>query len=278
MNNLLAQRVWTISAIVLSTLALVLAVLGIIGVWVGNPILSDMVVGITVSAEKSVQGMDRGVQRINSGVDNLRGEIDSAQQAVTQISQNVADDGLVRQLLPEAKEARLDNAIDRIKQTTEAVRDTLSAAHDLYQSVNRIPFVSLPAPDPDTVNKVQTGVAEIQQDVQDLKDGIAAVRAKQANAIARINTVTERADTRLANVQNQLNQLSAKLNGLADGAKQLRGTLLWWITFGTIVLSLFFIWVIVSQVLVIRAMWQKWHTLTAQNPPAQNAAPPAQNA
>ena len=278
MNNLLAQRVWTISAIVLSTLALVLAVFGIIGVWVGNPILSDMVVGITVSAEKSVQGLDRGVQRINSGVDNLRGEIDSAQQAVTQISQNVADDGLVRQLLPEAKEARLDNAIDRIKQTTEAVRDTLSAAHDLYQSVNRIPFVSLPAPDPDTVNKVQTGVAEIQQDVQDLKDGIAAVRAKQANAIARINTVTERADTRLANVQTQLNQLSAKLNGLADGAKQLRGTLLWWITFGTIVLSLFFIWVIVSQVLVIRAMWQKWHTLTAQNPPAQNAAPPAQNA
>ena len=272
MNNLLAQRVWTISAIVLSTLALVLAVLGIIGVWIGNPILSDMVVGITVSAEKSVQGLDRGVQRINSGVDNLRGEIDSAQQAVTQISQNVADDGLVRQLLPEAKEARLDNAIDRIKQTTEAVRDTLSAAHDLYQSVNRIPFVSLPAPDPDTVNKVQTGVAEIQQDVQDLKDGIAAVRAKQANAIARINTVTERADTRLANVQNELNQLSAKLNGLADGAKQLRGTLLWWITFGTIVLSLFFIWVIVSQVLVIRAMWQKWHTLTAQNPPAQNAA------
>ena len=278
MNNLLAQRVWTISAIVLSTLALVLAVLGIIGVWVGNPILSDMVVGITVSAEKSVQGMDRGVQRINSGVDNLRGEIDSAQQAVVQISQNVADEGLVRQLLPEAKEARLDNAIDRIKQTTEAVRDTLSAAHDLYQSVNRIPFVNLPAPDPDTVSQVQTGVAEIQQDVQDLKDGIAAVRAKQANAIARINTVTERADTRLANVQTQLNQLSAKLNGLADGAKQLRGTLLWWITFGTIVLSLFFIWVIVSQVLVIRAMWQKWHTLTAQNPPAQNAAPPAQNA
>ncbi len=264
MDNPQVQRVLIITAIVISALVAVLSFVGIVGVWLANPPIANFVIGLSTAVEKSAQAMERSVQRANTGIENLRDQVDSVHQAVAAVSQNVADDGLVRQLLPESTETRLDNAIGNIVEVTTTVRDSVNAALDLYQSVNRIPFVSLPAPDPATVDKVTTGVSEIKQDIQDLKDGIAQIRAKQAAAISRVNTVTERVNTRLDNVQTELNQFNDTLSKIETAAKQIRSGISLWLAIIALVITLIFGWVIFTQVVFIRMMWARYLAQSAE--------------
>ena len=268
MDNPQVQRVLVITAIVISALVAVLAFATVVGAWIVSPTIANFVIGLSVTAEKTSQGIQRSVQRADTGINNLRDEIDSVHQAVAAVSQNVADEGLVRQLLPEAKEARLDAAIGNIVEVTTTIRDSIGAALDLYQTVNRIPFVNLPEPDPAKVEKITTGVAEIKQDIQDVRDGIAQVRAKQAAAISRINTVTERVDTRLENVQTELNQFNDTLARIENTAKQIRSGISWWLTLGALAITLVFGWVIFTQVMFIRMMWARYQALSESKPAA----------
>ncbi len=257
MDRLLNSRGFAIIAIILSSLVLLLSVCGIVGTWVANSVASNLVVDVSVGVEKSAQALERAVLRLDTAVENLRGEIGEVEQAVAQISATVADEGIIRQLLPETVETRIDNTMARINETTSAISDSVSALRDLYQSINRIPFVSLPSLDTEATQTITTNVAELRADVQEFRETVTNVRQRQANAIGRIGLVAERVDTRLARTQDNLNRTSAMLTSVQNAAVTTRRTLPTVFTIGSALGTLLFLWVIVSQVLVIRNYWGK---------------------
>lgn len=265
MDKLLNSRPFAIAAIVLSSIVLLLSVCGIVGVWVTNFVASSFVVDVSVGVESSAQAVQRTVLRLDGAIEDLRAEVQQVAQAVTQVSQNVADEGLVRVLLPESTEERLQTTTNKLTETVTSITDSISAARTLYQSVNRIPGVNLPTLGTEATENVSNRVNEIRADVQELRSGIAAARQRQGDAIERVNTITTRIDTRLNTTQDNLNQISAGLTNVQAAAQQVRRTVPTLFTIGAFLITLIGIWVIVTQVLVIRMMWR---TLKKAPPPA----------
>lgn len=277
MNNILNSRAFSITALILSSIVLVLTLCGILGVWVTNYVASSLVIDISVAVENSAQALQRGVLRLDSGVDNLRGEIADVQQRVTQLSQNVSDEGLIRTLLPDSKVQRIDDATARVTDTTNAVRDSIDSARALYRSLNRIPGVNLPTLSEATQQDIGATMDEVRGGVNELKSGLAAVRERQANGIERVNQVTARIDTRLSNLQDRLNQINAALTNVQNIAKQLRQTIPMIFTILAVIATLILLWVIVSQVLVIRMMWHKIKNPPTELKPAEPMSIPPEN-
>lgn len=277
MDKLLNSRPFAIAAIVLCGLVLLVSVCGIVGVWVTNSIASNFVIDVSVGIESSAQAVQRGVLRLDTGIEELRAEVQQVSQAVTQVSQNVGDEGLVRTLLPEATEERLTTAVTRVTDTTGAIRDSLSAARNLYRSVNRIPGVNLPTPSEEVTQNVTARAEEVRADVQELRSAIAGVRAQQADAIERVNVITSRIDTRLSTTQDNLNQINAGLTNVQTAAQQVRRTVPTLFAIGAAIITLIQLWVIATQVIVIRMMW---HTLRkepqAHEPPPPSPAAPSE--
>lgn len=273
MDKLLASRPFAIAAIVLCSLVLLLTLCGVVGVWVTNSIASNFVIDVSVGVESSAQAVQRAVLRLDTGIENLRGEVQQVSQAVSQVSQNVADEGLVRTLLPESTEQRITNSASGVIDTLVGIRDSLSAARDLYRSVNRIPGINLPTPSDEVTQNVSARMDEVRADVQELRSEIAAVRARQAGAIERVNVITTRIDTRLNTMQDGLNQLNAGLTNVQTGAQQVRRTVPTLFTIGAFLVTLIQIWVILTQVIVIRMMWQ-----TLKKPQTPDSTPAAPSA
>ena len=65
----------------------------------------------------------------------------------------------------EKEQALLDQAAQINDQLNE-IKDMLSSALDLYQSVDRLPFISLPKPKAQTVDKLGKAVNSIQTTAQ----------------------------------------------------------------------------------------------------------------
>ncbi len=277
MNNILNSRAFSITALILSSIVLVLTLCGILGVWVTNYVASSLVIDISVAVENSAQALQRGVLRLDSGVENLRGEIADVQQRVTQLSQNVSDEGLIRTLLPDSKVQRIDDATARVTDTTNAVHDSIDSARALCRSLNRIPGVNLPTLSEATQQDIGAAVDEVRGGVNELKSGLAAVRDRQADGIERVNQVTARIDTRLSNLQDRLNQINAALTNVQNIAKQLRQTIPMIFTILAVVATLILLWVIVTQVLVIRMMWHKIKNPPAEPKPAEPMSIPPEN-
>lgn len=262
MNNPTLRRALVIGALVLSSLAILVSVIGIGGVWYANAIANTMMNDLTDTIEAATLRVEQPVARLETNVQGLRAQVNTVQQAVSQISQNVNDEGLIRTLLPEAQEERLDSAIGRIVETVNTVREVYTTALDLYRSVNRLPFVSLPAPSNEAIETLTQNVNAIQQDINDLRVAVANVRARQANAIERVNGINARVDSRLDGVEQQLTQVRALLDGIRTRVLEIRAQVSNLLFLVALVATLFLAWVIYTQVLVIQLMWQKYQTLS----------------
>lgn len=278
MDKLLKSRPFAIVAIVLCSIVLLLSVIGIAGVWGVNYVASNFVIDVSVGVEGSAQAFQRAVLRLDTGIENLRGDVQGISQAVSQLGETVADEGLVRVLLPETTEERLSASTDLLTETVVGIRDTLSALRMLYRSVNRLPGVNLPTPSEETAENLADRVDQVRTDVQELRSTIAGVRQRQAGAIERVNVVITRIDGRLNAAQDKLNELNANLANVQRIAQQVRQTVPMVLTIVAAIITLVQIWIIVTQALVIRMMWQTFKSgpQTPAPPPAPPSEPPAE--
>ncbi len=251
-----ARRIANIAAVVISVLVLLLAVLGIVGVWMGRSIAIDTVTSISMSVEQTAQNLESSVTRLNSRIADTRSQISTIQQATTKLSDNIADQGLIMTLLPDAQMQKLEDSATAIRDTFDTIKDALNSARALYSALNRIPGLNLPEPDGGIIDRADAAVTQIQQDIQTVKSTIADIRNKQTAAIGRLNQIAGRVDGELESVQNSLEQVQGSLARAQNAAQQARSVVPPVLTIGTILLTLLQLWVAGTQVLVLRQAWQ----------------------
>ena len=98
-----SQRVFSVVSIVLCGLILVLCVGGLIGTWVIKGVLTDVTLDLLSGVEKITQASQSAIERVDLRLAKLIDLTGNIESATTQLSQNVADQGLVLTLLPEEK-------------------------------------------------------------------------------------------------------------------------------------------------------------------------------
>ncbi len=76
----------------------------------------------------------------------------------------MTDNGLIQLLLSEEQERQLVDLSASVKDTFGNLHDMLSAGTGFYNSIDRLPFVSLPGPSQDQVDKFAGSIAEIESE------------------------------------------------------------------------------------------------------------------
>src|SRR5512139_222741 len=155
------KKVWYGTVITLSALVLLFSAVGVVGTWVMQSKLSDATVSLLQTAE-SVVGR---AQQVIGQVEEPLGEIQQISQKVAEasskLSQNVQDEGLLKLLLPPEQEQKLVNLAMKVQDTLATIHEVLSTAANLYQTIDRMPFIDLPVPGLEKVRAVEQSVNEI---------------------------------------------------------------------------------------------------------------------
>jgi DNA repair ATPase RecN len=247
--------------IALCALVILVSVTGAVGAWaVRRPAIET-----TVAILKVVEGTARTIQqstgRVDQGLVRLQGVAEEISGASEKIGQNIADKGLVMTLLPEEEEQKLISAADSVKEAFTSIQETISAALELYRSIDRLPFVSLPAPDPEQVQKIQTSIAQVETVVATLRTSIADFRSGVTNKIDQVTGALTSLNSDLERVRNDLKQLNEKLAALEALAIKLQQTIPGVLTALVVILTLFLAFLIYTQVEVILLFVKRWRLL-----------------
>jgi hypothetical protein len=181
--------------------------------------------------------------------------------ASSRLSQNVEDAGLLRLLLPPETAQKPADLATRVQDTLGTIHEVLSNAAELYQAIDRMPFISLPTPGLEKVRAVEQSVNGIRLTIEELKGKVAEVRAGAADKISVVTDLATRITDRLAQVSDSLAALDAELEGFQQTLASVRGAVPTVFFLIALLFTLVLVYVAYTQVEVIRLFLGRWRSL-----------------
>ncbi|MCA9979463.1 MAG: hypothetical protein KDD89_01465, partial [Anaerolineales bacterium] len=175
--------------------------------------------------------------------------------AVDELANDVSNRGLVRILLPTETEQALQTRLDRVRETVVTMRQIITAVRELYQAVNRMPFVSLPGPSAEDIETVQSGIARLEEDITTLRTEIQAIRDGKSDRIRTVLVITDRIDTELTSTRQRLADTNTKLVNLRAQTAVWLQQLNLILTILSVLISVVLLWIAFSLVTLIRSYW-----------------------
>jgi hypothetical protein len=235
---------------------------GIIGVWLVERPLSDAAVTALSLVEKSTGIVRASNTRVDQGLAALQVKTTEISGASQQLSQNVTDKGLVLVLLPEEKEQQLIETAGSVRDTYTGIRDSITKGLDLYRSINRIPFVSLPGLSDDQMDRVESSMAKTQELAETLRSEIADFRTGVAGTIDKVDAAATLLNNEITQVRDTLSELDSRLAALEALSIRLQQVIPGVLLVIAVIISLVFAFVIFTQVEVIRLYINRWRLLS----------------
>lgn len=245
--------------IFLCSLVILLSSIGIIGVWaVRKPIINTFVTVLKLveNTAIAVRQVDQRLDPILANLETLTSEIVGASE---QLSKNVNDKGMLMVLLPEQKEQELIEAATEIQETFVVIRETLTNALELYRSISRLPFVSLPSLSAEQSKQIAEAVDKIQNLSENLKTEISNFRSGLSDRIDQVARVANDLSTALTQTRTALARLDARLASLEALMVRLQEVIPLILLTIALVLTVLFAFVIYTQIEVVRLYVRLWH-------------------
>lgn len=277
-NTHLGKKILYSLVIGMSGLILLVSLAGIIGVWVVERPIADAAVSVLKVVENSSQVIRQANSRVDQTLAALEEKTTDIANSSQQLSQNVNDKGLVMVLLPEEKEQQLTETADSVRDTYSGIRESIANGLDLYRSINRIPFVSLPGLSDDQVEKLESGIAQTQALVTTLRSGIADIRSGVTGAIDKVSATANLLIEEIQRARDASAQVDSSLAALEALSVRLQQVIPGILVIIAVILSLIFVFLIFTQVEVIRLYIDRWRLLGRPQEmlPAETLAQPTQ--
>lgn len=245
--------------IFLCSLVILLSSIGIIGVWAVRKPISNTFVTVLKLVENTaiaVRQVDQRLDPILANLETLTSEIVGASE---QLSKNVNDKGMLMVLLPEQKEQELIEAATEIQETFVVIRETLTNALELYRSISRLPFVSLPSLSVEQSKQIAEAVDKIQNLSENLRTEISNFRSGLSDRIDQVARVANDLSTALTQTRTALANLDARLTSLEALMVRLQEVIPPILLTIALVLTVLFAFVIYTQIEVVRLYVRLWH-------------------
>lgn len=277
-NTHLGKKILYALVIAMSGLMMLICIAGVIGVW----LVEDPIADASVSVLKVVENSSHVIRQANNRVDRTLAVMEVKTTDISnssqQLSQNVNDKGLVMVLLPEEKELQLTETARSVFDTYNEIRESIAQGLDLYRSINRIPFVSLPGPSEDQMEKLDSGTAQIQALVPKLRSEITDIRSGVTGAIDKVSATADLLTKEIGLARDAIAQVDSSLAALEALSIRLQQIIPVILLTIAVILSLIFIFLIFTQVEVIRLYIERWRLLGQPQDmlPAETLAQPAQ--
>lgn len=258
------RKIWYGSVIALSTLVLLLSAVGVVGTWVLQSTLSDATVSLLQTAENMVDRAQQVIAQVEDPLGEIQQISSNVAEASSRLSQNVRDEGLLKLLLPPEQEQKLVNLGTKVQDTLATIQEVLSAAASMYQAIDRMPFISLPAPGLEKVRAVEQSVSEIRIAIEELRGRVAEVRAGAADKIGVVTEIATRISDRSTEVLNNLATLDTELEGFQQRLAGVRSAVPTVFAVIALLITLSMVYVAYTQVEVIRLFVMRWRSLQAE--------------
>jgi gas vesicle protein len=256
------KMIGRVLVLVVAVLVIVLSLAGIIGAWWVNSVASDITLKVFSVVQGGVEVVDTAVGRVDDLVQTARSEVQQAGETVTTIASNLQENHPILTALSERVETRLGPGIDKVQEALAPVHDALVTVSGAVSFANSIPFVQERAPGLEQMDKTFTRLSALSADVQQLRTTLREATTAGADKLTQtaataLTDLTSRIDAGLADIQSSVQALQSDITALQGRLQERQSRLLLTYNLAALAVTALFIWMIYSQVIVVRYHWSR---------------------
>lgn len=274
------KKIGRILILVMAVLVIVLSLGGIVGAWGISSAVSNVTLKVFSVVQTGAGVIDNAAARIDTLVQTARSEVQQTGEMVTTAASNLQENRPVLTALSERLETRLGPTVDKVQEAAAPVHDALVTVSSAVSFANSVPFIQERAPRLEQLDQTLSQLGALAADVQQLRTTLRTAVTEKADQLTQgvataLTDLTARIDGRLAEVQSSVQAFQSDIAALQARLQTLQSTLLLIFNLIALLATLVYIWVIYSQVVVIRHHWSRPASLAINSTTPDQSAPAA---
>jgi hypothetical protein len=243
--------------IVIAVLVIIASVAGIVGTWWLHNTATEVTLRAFSIVDTAVGVVDAGANRANDLVQRGRAEVQQVESTIVAVGANIEENNPLLTALSNRISERLAPTVEQVRTVLTPVTGTVRAVRALVDFVNAIPFIRETPPAVEDLETALNRLDETAADVRQVNDTIRAAVTGTADRLTNesvdtLTGLTGRVDSRLAETQASVEAVQTEIKALQARLEAQRARLLLIYNLTAIALTLFMLWVLYSQVVVIR--------------------------
>ena len=256
------EKTIRLAAIAIAVLFIGLSLFGIFGAWLVDRKATDVALKVFGLIETGVGVVDAGVGRVNDLIATSRTEVRQASETITAAGAQAQANTPVLTALNERLETRLAPRIAQMQQVLAPVRDALRNVANAVSLLNSLPMMADRAPRLAALDDAFNRLEELSADATQLRGTLRALVSAQksdvtAETIATLNELAQRIDTRLGEVQTNVQGVQADIAALQARLDTRKSRLLFVFNLLAVLSTLMLAWIVYTQVVVIQHHWTR---------------------
>jgi hypothetical protein len=253
------KRILAAIVMVISVLMLVLSLGGIAGTWVVRAQLNTGLVGIVTAAETRATTIKQGLDRLDTALTQARDQVASVEQDVQAFGADLEQNKPLLTAISDKLGLQLSPLVDKAREIMTTLRETVAAVSSAIEAINAIPFVSVPVPELETLQKLSQDVEDFRAEVQNLRTAIDQRQSEIIQgAVSIITTPTLQIGGTLDEMQVTVSGYSQQIGAVQEGLSGLKSGIGRWLTWAAVILTLFLLWIAFSQAGLFVLGWRAY--------------------
>ena len=240
-----------------SGLFIALSILGIVSVWMVERRAADIALKGFGFVDAAVAVVDAGVTRVNDHISTSRTEVRQAAETFSTAGIRPEANRPVLRALSERLEKSLAPRIAQIRQALSPARDAVGIIGNTVSLLNSVPTMAERAPRlaalDETIERLEglsLDTTQLRSTLRELAD--AQMSGLSDETIVTIKGLTQRIDTRLGEVQANVQGVQSEIDALQTRMDARQSRLLSLFNLLALLSTLMLGWILYSQIIVIR--------------------------
>lgn len=281
----IGQKILRWLAIFIAALVIVGSMAGIYGGWRLHSIATTVTTKTFSVIDTGVGIAEAGVNRVDTLVQSGRTEVQQAEETINTVGANLQENSPVLTALSTRLQTRLSPTVESIRQALAPVREALTTVSTIVSITSSLPGMDERAPRLARLDQAFNQMEQTAADVRQIDDTLRASVVDGKNqltqeAVDTLTGITTRVDTRLADAEAAVDEAQSDIDAFQVEMDETESRLLLYYNLGLAAIVLLMLWLVYSQVVVIRHQWQLLRSggsaaVEAPAPAAPIAAPPA---
>jgi chromosome segregation ATPase len=251
-----------VAAIALAVVFIGLSLFGIFGAWFVDRKVTDVALKVFGVIETGVGVVNAGVGRVDDLIAKSRTEVRQASETLAAAGAQAQVNSPVLNALNERLETNLAPRIAQMQQVLAPVRDAVGTVANAVSLVNSLPMMTDRAPRLAALDDAFNRLEELSADATQLRGTLRALVAGQnrditAETVATLNRLTQRIDTRLGEVQANVQGVQTDIATLQTRLDTRKSKLLFVFNLLALVCTLMLAWIVYTQIVVVQHHWAR---------------------
>lgn len=272
--NTTIKRILYIAAMIIAGVTLFVSLFGIGSAWVLRNELNGTIDVVSRLSVTALQRARNGVARIDPPLAKTLTTVQNIEARVRQSGQTLTETNLIIAGAERLLNQDLSVEVNTLTTTLRAASDTLQNAEDTLNALNRLPFIDA---ETGVLGQARQLVADLQAIEQNVRDIWQSLQVKKENTVqavvdtlaaplVRLNALLTTVSMHSQDIQTRLNLSELRVPIMAGQAKML-------ITTVVIIVTVALVWMIISQVIVLRFALERLRALPNKQQIAVDAPP-----